>query len=76
MHGLKEKRVLVTGGASGIGAATALRFLDEGASVVVLDRDEQALAAFKISFPISMALSWWMCLIPKRLRKPLRPWMN
>ena len=51
MHGLKEKRVLVTGGASGIGAATALRFLDEGASVVVLDRDEQALAAFKNQFP-------------------------
>ncbi|MEZ0491881.1 SDR family NAD(P)-dependent oxidoreductase [Kineococcus sp. TBRC 1896] len=31
--------VLVTGGASGIGAATADRFVAEGARVVVLDRD-------------------------------------
>jgi NAD(P)-dependent dehydrogenase (short-subunit alcohol dehydrogenase family) len=39
MRGLKNKRVLITGGASGIGAATAARFLEEGSSVVVLDRD-------------------------------------
>ena len=39
MRGLQGKRVLITGGASGIGAATAARFLDEGSSVVVLDRD-------------------------------------
>ncbi len=40
MRGLVDKRVVVTGGASGIGAATAARFLDEGARVVVIDRDE------------------------------------
>jgi meso-butanediol dehydrogenase/(S,S)-butanediol dehydrogenase/diacetyl reductase len=43
MRGLQDKRVLVTGGARGIGAATAARFLEEGARVVVLDRDEAAL---------------------------------
>jgi meso-butanediol dehydrogenase/(S,S)-butanediol dehydrogenase/diacetyl reductase len=43
MRGLGGKRVLVTGGAGGIGAATAARFLEEGARVVVLDRDDAAL---------------------------------
>jgi meso-butanediol dehydrogenase / (S,S)-butanediol dehydrogenase / diacetyl reductase len=43
MRGLKGKRVLVTGGASGIGAATAARFLEEGSAVCVLDRDANGL---------------------------------
>ena len=51
MLGLDEKRVLVTGGASGIGAATAARFLDEAARVVVVDRDEQALEVFNDLHP-------------------------
>lgn len=51
MNGLVGKRVLITGGASGIGAATALRFLDEGAIVVVLDCDERALAELKNQHP-------------------------
>lgn len=42
MRGLKNKRVVVTGGASGIGLATAARFLDEGARVVILDKDREA----------------------------------
>ncbi len=40
MRGLKDKRVLITGGARGIGQATAARFLEEGARGVVLDRDD------------------------------------
>ena len=41
MRGLEAKRVLITGGASGIGAATAARFLEEGSVVCLLDRDAQ-----------------------------------
>ncbi len=51
MKGLTDKRVLVTGGASGIGAATVARFLDEGARVVVLDRDEAANEAIRREHP-------------------------
>ena len=40
MKGLTGKRVVITGGASGIGAATVERFLEEGARVAVIDRDE------------------------------------
>ncbi len=40
------KVVIVTGGASGIGAATVLRFLAEGASVVASDIAADALAEF------------------------------
>jgi meso-butanediol dehydrogenase/(S,S)-butanediol dehydrogenase/diacetyl reductase len=42
VRGLKARRILVTGGASGIGAATASRFLEEGSVVCVLDRDASA----------------------------------
>ncbi|HTR27492.1 MAG TPA: SDR family NAD(P)-dependent oxidoreductase [Terriglobales bacterium] len=51
MRGLKGKRVLITGGASGIGAATAARFLEEGSAVCVLDRDTAALQQIKHELP-------------------------
>jgi meso-butanediol dehydrogenase/(S,S)-butanediol dehydrogenase/diacetyl reductase len=51
MRGLKTKRVLITGGASGIGAATAARFLEEGAQVCILDRNAQAAESIRHQLP-------------------------
>jgi len=43
MNGLADKGVLVSGGTSGIGAATARRFMGEGSRVVVGGHDEADL---------------------------------
>jgi meso-butanediol dehydrogenase/(S,S)-butanediol dehydrogenase/diacetyl reductase len=51
MRGLKDKRALITGGASGIGRATAVRFLDEGAQVAILDRDRAACERIQGELP-------------------------
>jgi 3-oxoacyl-[acyl-carrier protein] reductase len=51
VRGLRNKRILITGGASGIGAATAARFLEEGSKICVLDRDETACARIRLELP-------------------------
>lgn len=48
---LAKKRVVITGGASGIGHATARRFADEGAMVAILDRDSAALERSRDELP-------------------------
>lgn len=45
MKGLEGKRVVVTGGTSGIGEATSRRFLEEGARVVALAFGEAEVAS-------------------------------
>ena len=51
MRGLQNKRVLITGGAGGIGMVIAARFLEEGARVVVLDKDEKACRLMEEKLP-------------------------
>jgi meso-butanediol dehydrogenase/(S,S)-butanediol dehydrogenase/diacetyl reductase len=51
MRGLNGKNVLVTGGASGIGQATAARFLEEGCKVCVLDNSGAARARVAEELP-------------------------
>jgi len=48
---LREKRVVITGGASGIGLATAIRFAQEGSIVTILDRNEEQLYNSLREFP-------------------------
>jgi meso-butanediol dehydrogenase/(S,S)-butanediol dehydrogenase/diacetyl reductase len=51
------KVIIVTGAASGIGAATARRFASEGAKVVAVDRDEAGLADVAKSMPSDRILA-------------------
>jgi len=51
VRGLERKRVVVTGGTSGIGEATSRRFLEEGALVVALALGEEELATADVRLP-------------------------
>lgn len=53
----QDKVLFVTGGASGLGAATARRFADEGAKVAVADINEEAAREYAASLPDAVALA-------------------
>ena len=55
MQGLSNKNVVVTGGASGIGKATAQRFAEEGAKVIIIDRNGKAVDQTMTELPALVA---------------------
>ena len=55
LHPSEGLRVLVTAGASGIGASIATAFAETGAELHICDIDDTALATFQSSFPSCQA---------------------
>lgn len=49
---LSEKRIVITGGASGIGRAGALLFAQEGAKLVIIDRESSTLKEVVRAAPV------------------------
>lgn len=54
MKGLQNKRVFITGAASGIGRATAERFYAEGSELVLVDMPTLEQSELKVLFPSRM----------------------
>ena len=48
---LSESKILITGGASGLGRTLAASLADRAANVIVIDRNEALLEELKIEFP-------------------------
>jgi L-fucose dehydrogenase len=54
---LKNKIIIISGGAKGIGKSTAVQLVEEGATPVLLDKDEKAGQDFKKEFSNSHFIS-------------------
>ena len=57
---LKDKRIVVTGGATGIGAATAIRCASEGASVVIADLNERSAQQTVVGIKANGGNAWFV----------------
>ena len=69
MNRLTNRIALITGGASGIGKATAFRFVNEGAKVVISDiQDEKGLAVEKESKQFMVMQS--ICIMMYQVNNP------
>lgn len=58
---LKNKRIVVTGGASGIGKAIVERLVEEGAVPVVVDKNNQALELLQIELAPQCTIQAHLC---------------
>jgi short-subunit dehydrogenase involved in D-alanine esterification of teichoic acids len=57
MDALKDKIALITGGTSGMGAATAKRFHEEGATVIVTGSSKASVEAAHKAMPYVEAIA-------------------
>ena len=55
------KRIVVTGGAGGIGVETVRAFMEQGGHVIMADIDEAALVRAQASLGRVRRISWMVC---------------